>query len=147
MGSSKIWDSRFLALAKLVSTWSKDPSTQTGAVIVDEKNRVVALGFNGFPIGIADDKRLQDRTLKYQIIIHAELNALLFAPFRLNGCTLYTYPFLTCSRCAVTVIQAGIKRVVAPSLPLQLEDRWGDDVKFSKALFKEAGIVVEASGP
>ncbi|KKM25536.1 hypothetical protein LCGC14_1593980 [marine sediment metagenome] len=111
------WDSRYLQLARLVSTWSKDPSTQTGAVITNDKHRVVSVGFNGFPQKIADDDRLQNRAVKYEMIIHAEINSLIFAGQSLEGCTLYTYPFLSCSRCASIMIQAGIKRVVAPIIP------------------------------
>lgn len=82
------WDKRFLQLAKLVSSWSKDPSTQTGAVIVDDKRRIVSLGFNSFPRRIADDVRLDDRALKYECIVHCEINALVFAQQSVAGCTL-----------------------------------------------------------
>jgi dCMP deaminase len=61
MSRQRLWDVRFLEMAKLVSTWSKDPSTQVGAVLVDPCHRVVSLGFNGFPRAIADDARLRDR--------------------------------------------------------------------------------------
>ncbi len=140
------WDSRYLKLAQLVSTWSKDPSTQTGAVIVDGKHRVISLGFNGFPQGVTDDDRLQDRTVKYEMIIHCEINALIFAAQSLEGCTLYTHPFLSCSRCASVMIQAGIKRVVAPVVPSELRDRWEKNLEFSKTLFAEAGVEVEELG-
>ena len=137
------WDNRYLQLVQLVSTWSKDPSTQTGAVITNEKHHVVSLGFNGFPQSIADDERLQDRTVKYEMIIHCEINALIFASQSLEGCTLYTYPFLSCSRCASIMIQAGIKRVVAPVIPTLLKDRWGENLELSKSLFAEARVIVE----
>ncbi len=141
------WDNRYLQLAQLVSTWSRDPSTQTGAVIVDEKHRVVSLGFNGFPQNIVDDERLQERAIKYEMIVHAEVNALIFAGQSLEGCTLYTYPFLSCSRCASIMIQAGIKWVVAPVVPLSLKDRWGENLELSKSLFAEAGVeVIEKEG-
>ncbi len=136
------WDNRYLQLAQLVSTWSRDPSTQTGAVITNEKHRVVSLGFNGFPQNIADDDRLQQRTVKYEIIVHAEVNALIFAGQTLEGCTLYSYPFLSCSRCASVMIQAGIKRAVAPVIPPPLKDRWEENLELSKSLFAEAGVAV-----
>ena len=137
------WDNRYLQLAQLVSTWSKDPSTQTGAAITNEKHHVVSLGFNGFPQNIADDERLQERAVKYEMIVHAEVNALIFAGQSLEGCTLYTYPFLSCSRCASAMIQAGIKRVVAPIIPPQLKDRWGENLELSRLLFAEAGVQIE----
>lgn len=73
------WDDRFLELATVISSWSKDPSTQVGAVIVDDDNRVISIGYNGFPKGIKDDHRLSNRDLKYEMVVHAEANALLFA--------------------------------------------------------------------
>lgn len=133
------WDARYLELAKLVSTWSKDPSTQTGAVIVSPKNRVVALGFNGFPPAIDDDSRLHDRAQKYEIIIHCEVNAILTAAHPLDCYTLYTYPFLSCSRCASIVIQSGITDVIAPKNTIE---RWEDNLKISRGLFEEAGVDV-----
>src|SRR3989344_2191240 len=80
------WDRRFLALAEHVAQWSKDPSTKTGAVIVDPNNRVVSLGYNGFPRGVNDlPERLSNRELKYKIIVHCERNALLFARESVRG--------------------------------------------------------------
>jgi len=74
------WHKRFLEMAKLISTWSKDPSTQCGAVIIDAKKRVISMGFNGFPSGTSDDPDLyQNREKKYKRVIHAEKNAILFA--------------------------------------------------------------------
>ena len=133
------WDKRYLELARLVSTWSKDPSTQTGAVIVSPNNRVIALGFNGFPPGVDDDYRLKDRSQKYEIIVHCEVNAILTAARPLDSYTLYTYPFLSCSRCASIVIQAGITDVIAPKNTIE---RWEDNLKISRGLFKEAGVEV-----
>lgn len=74
------WDRRFLKIAREVATWSKDPSTQVGAVIVDPDQRVVSLGYNGLPCGVSDSRDLlDDRVAKYATVIHAEQNALLFA--------------------------------------------------------------------
>lgn len=139
--SSKIkWDVRFLQMAELVAGWSKDPSTKVGAVIVDEHNRVVSLGFNGFPRGIKDTPEiLNDREQKYARILHAEQNAILFANDT-RGTTLYTHPLPPCNRCALEIIQSGVKRVV--SLRDQ-PDRWRDSIKISLELFKEAGITVD----
>ena len=102
------WDMRFLDMAKLISSWSKDPSTQVGSVIVDSNNRVVSVGYNGFPQGISDDSRLDNRETKYKMILHAERNALLFAQRPLEGCTIYTYPFMPCPSCASMIIQSGL---------------------------------------
>jgi dCMP deaminase len=138
--SIQSWDHRFLVLAKLVGSWSKDPSTQVGAVIVDEDNRIVSVGYNGFPQKIEDDERLYDRDTKYKIIVHGEINAILFANRSLKGCTLYTIPFEPCPRCAGLIIQSGIKRVVSL---VNTVDRWEEDFKITRHLFKEANIVME----
>jgi deoxycytidylate deaminase len=87
------WDRRFLELAKQVSTWSKDPSTQVGAVLVNYLDQVVGMGYNGFPRGVEDsEERLNNRELKYQIVVHAEVNAVIQAGKEADGSTLYVYP-------------------------------------------------------
>ena len=140
MKSTK-WDKRFLDLAKLCGSWSKDPSTQVGAVIVDDNNRIVSIGFNGFPQGVEDsEERLVDRETKYDIIVHAEANALMFANKSVEGCTLYTWPFQPCSRCAGLIIQSGIKRVVSV---VHDDERWKKNFTTARQLFKEAGIILE----
>jgi len=72
------WDNRFMTMAELISAWSKDPSSQIGAVIVNDERRILATGYNGFPRGIKDtEERLNDRDEKYPRIVHAEMNALI----------------------------------------------------------------------
>ena len=139
--SLKNWDTRFIDLAKLVSSWSKDPSTKVGAVITDDNNRVISLGYNGFPKNIQDNNRLFDRETKYNIVVHAEANALMFASKSVKGCTLYTWPFQPCSRCAGFIIQAGIKRVVTLK---NNDERWEKNFKIARQLFNESGIILES---
>ena len=82
------WDQRFLDLAEHIAQWSKDPRTKVGAVIVDEKKRVVSVGYNGFPRGVDDNPdRYEDRTAKLLFVAHAERNALDNAPLMDEGCT------------------------------------------------------------
>ncbi len=108
------WDKRFLDLAKFISGWSKDPSTKVGAVIVDPFERIVSVGFNGLPRHVQDyPDRLQDRAQKYEMVVHGDINAILFARRDLVGCTMYTHPCLPCSRCAAVIAQSGISRVVS----------------------------------
>lgn len=131
------WDMRFLSLAKLVSAWSKDPSTKVGATIVEDR-RIISVGYNGFPEGVLDtDERYHNRDTKYKYMVHAERNALLFANTSVKNATLYTYPFMPCSQCAGMVIQSGIRKVVT------LEDnnkRWKESFKITKQMFGEAGV-------
>jgi len=134
--SSK-WDLRFLNLSEFISNWSKDPSTKVGAVITDNNNRIISVGYNGFPQDITDNDRLENRETKYKIIVHGEMNAILFANRSLHDCTLYTYPFMPCPRCAGMVIQTGIKRVVSYN---NMPERWANEFEISQQLFQEAGI-------
>ena len=131
------WDMRFLDMAKLISSWSKDPSTQVGSVIVDSNNRVVSVGYNGFPQGISDDSRLDNRETKYKIILHAERNALLFAQRPLEGCTIYTYPFMPCPSCASMIIQSGISSVISY---MNKDERWEKEFELSRQIFKEVDV-------
>ena len=76
---------------------------------------------------------------KYKIIVHAEVNAILFAKNPLDSTILYTYPFMPCSRCAGLVIQSGIKRVVSYK---NTNPRWEKDFNISRQMFQEAGVEV-----
>lgn len=134
------WDKNFLELAKTVSTFSKDPSTKVGAVIVDNDNRVISIGYNGFPKGIRDDNRLDNRDLKYDMVVHAEANALLFANAPVKGCTIYTWPFQPCSRCASLIIQAGVQRVVSVE---NEETRWVSNFQLAHDMLTEARVVMQ----
>ena len=149
MDRQEKWDRRFLGLAQHIASWSRDPSTKVGAVIVDQDYRIISTGFNGFAKGVVDThERYENRDLKYKMILHAERNCLLFARQSLKGCTLYTWPFATCAVCAAMVIQAGITRCVAPVLPDHLKGRWNDELELAMTMFSEAGVEVSAlEGP
>lgn len=135
----KKWNMRFLEMAKMVGSWSKDPSTKVGAVIVDDDRRVISLGYNGFPKGVADNNRLEDRNEKYKMIVHAERNALLFASTSVHDCTIFTYPFIPCPVCAGMIIQSGIRRIVS----LQTDNpRWQEDFEISRKMLEEAEVAL-----
>jgi dCMP deaminase len=131
------WDRRFLKMAALISTWSKDPSTKCGAVIVDYQHRIISMGYNGFARGVSDSTAsLAVREDKYEMI-HAETNAVLFARQDLNGCTIYTHPFQPCSRCAAVLIQAGIERVVSLNTA---PDRWKHSFDIALKMYENARV-------
>lgn len=137
------WDKRFLELAKMIASWSKDPSTKTGAVIVNDR-RIVSIGFNGLPSGVADlDERYNNRETKYKMIVHCERNAIIFARESLAGYTLYTWPFMSCCPCAGLVINSGITRCVAPPCTEEQRKRWGTDFEITETMFKEAGVKLD----
>lgn len=141
--SSK-WDHRFLEMAALVASWSKDPSTKCGAVIVRPDKTVCSVGFNGFASRLSDDPAVYaNREKKYQRVVHAELNALLFAREPVVGYTMYTWPpgyGATCDRCAAHVIQAGITRVVHVCRGGDFPSRWKEACEEANAMYHEAGV-------
>jgi dCMP deaminase len=143
MSNGEKWDRRFVDVAALISTWSKDPSTQVGCVVVGQDREIRSTGFNGFPRGIADtEERLSDRALKYPLICHAEENAIMHAArvgLSLKDCTAYvTWP--PCTRCARSLVQAGVREVVFPEG--DVPERWQEDFQMSIALLQEAGVLV-----
>jgi len=136
------WDKRFIDLAKHFAKWSKDPSTQVGAVIFDKDNRIISVGYNGLPAGVSD-VGLEDRDRKYKTIIHAEMNAIIFANRSLDGCQIATWPFMPCSNCSSAIIQSGIVRCVYPKATGERAIRWQESFNLSKSQFDEAGVVTK----
>ena len=134
------WDYRFLSMAGLVSGWSKDPSTQVGAVAVRDR-RVLATGYNGLPRGVADlSDRLEHRETKLLMTSHAETNVIGAAAHHgisLAGATVYV-TLWPCSCCAAQLINAGVTRVVIPAQPIP--DRWAKSFAAATLMFKEAGV-------
>ena len=134
------WDIRFLQLATVVSSWSKDPSTKTGAVIIRPDKSICSVGFNGFPKSMPDKQEYYaDRKQKYSRIVHCEINALIFAKEPVTGYTLYTTPFASCDRCCVQMLQAGIEKFVFPKLPTELKERWEESTNLTKQYILESG--------
>jgi dCMP deaminase len=110
------WDKRFLSMAREVASWSKDPTTKVGCVIVRGKTEL-GLGYNGFPPQVKDkDEWWQDREIKNKLVIHAEANAIRKASAHgsLQGCTAYIWPCATCGECAKLLTAYGITKVLAP---------------------------------
>ena len=136
------WDEYFMGVAHLSAMRSKDDSSQVGACIVNKKNRIVGIGYNGFPIGCSDDDLPWEKNddflnSKYAYVVHAEPNAILNSAVDLTGARMYVtlYP---CNECAKLIIQSGIKEVI------YLEHKYPDNVIFeaSKRLFKMAKIKI-----
>ena len=138
------WDQRFMRIASEVSSWSKDPGTKVGAVLVKDR-RMIATGYNGFPQSILDlPERYEHRETKLSLTVHAEVNAILNAAKNgasTDGSTLYT-TFAPCVHCSIAVVQAGIKRIVAPDY-LSAPERWRTNFHMGNDVLREAGILVE----
>jgi len=140
------WDMRFLRLAEEVSKWSKDPSTKCGSIIVKDR-RILSYGYNGFPTGCDDHEDLyDDRSLKYERVVHGEVAAIISAKQDLSGATLYSWPKgvgPSCARCSAVIIQAGIRRVVY--LKADEDDfasRWADSASIGLQMYEESGVEI-----
>ena len=138
------WGDKYIHLAKEISTWSKDPSTKVGAVVVGRDGQILSQGFNGFPRGIKDSKeRLNNRERKYELVVHAEMNAIYNASLNgvsLKDSTLYVYGLPICNECAKGIIQVGIKKVVAMR-PKKYNIAWEESINNARNLFSEADVM------
>lgn len=133
------WTGRFLDMAELVGSWSKDPSTKVGAVIVRPDRTIASLGYNGFPRGVSDE--YLDRDHKLLRTVHAEMNAILSAREPLNGCTLYVSPLFPCANCAAAIIQSGVSAVVARMGTVRVE--WQASFDAAADIFCQAQVQVQ----
>lgn len=135
------WDEYFMGVAILSAQRSKDPSTQVGACIVNTDNKIVGVGYNGFPRGSSDDvlpwaREGEFLETKYPYVCHAELNAILNSISRdLKDCRIYVALF-PCNECAKAIIQTGIKEII------YLSDKYADtdSVIASKIMLKNANV-------
>ena len=138
------WDEYFMGIAHLAGMRSKDPNTQVGACIVSQDNKILSMGYNGFPMGCSDDEFPWDREgdfldTKYPFVTHSELNAILnYRGGSLEGTKLYVSLF-PCNECAKAIIQAGIKSIVYDS------DKYNGTPGniASKRMFDAAGVTYE----
>jgi dCMP deaminase len=136
------WDEYFMGVAYLSSLRSKDDSSQVGACIVNPKNRIVGIGYNGLPFGCSDDAFPWERegdllNTKYPYVVHAEPNAILNATVPLEGARMYVTLF-PCNECAKLIIQSGIREII------YLSDKYaGTDTDIaSKRLLNAAGVAM-----
>ena len=130
-----------MGIALLSGKRSKDPNTQVGACIVSENNKIVGIGYNGFPMGCSDDELPWERKAnspnetKYPYVVHAEANAILNSTKDLHGARIYVGLF-PCNECAKLIIQSGIKEIVF------LSDKYkdSDSVIAARKMFKMSGV-------
>ena len=126
----KKWIKRYFEIARTVSTWSKDPSSKIGAVIIGDNGQIISQGYNGFPRGVNDaEERYNNRELKYKMVVHAELNAILNALYNgssVKGASIFVHGF-------------GIKAVYIDSLR---DGIWLNMWEISQKMFNEANIEV-----
>jgi dCMP deaminase len=135
------WDTRFLKVAKLAAEWSKDPKATVGAVIVDAQGQIAGVGYNGFPKMVEDTaKRYEDSDTKLEMVVHAEENAILGAGARARKGSIYVFGKPICARCAGSIIQSGVTRVVAQQPQTGTDSKWDRSGQFACQMFNEATI-------
>jgi len=135
------WDARFLQIAKIAATWSKDPKAQVGAVVVDQQGQVAGVGYNGFPKLVEDSaERYGDVDTKLEMVVHAEENAILGAGTRARGGTIYVSGKPICARCAGSVIQSGLRRAVAQEPKEGSCSKWDKSGQIARQMMEEAKI-------
>ncbi|MFV9875073.1 MAG: cytidine/deoxycytidylate deaminase family protein [Rickettsiales endosymbiont of Dermacentor nuttalli] len=143
------WDSYFMTMAYLIATKSKDPSSKVGAIIVGPDHEVRSTGYNGLPRGLKDTEERYSKPLKYNLINHAEENAILNCSrvgISTKGCSLYV-PWIPCSLCTKSIIQAGIVEVIYhEQWPGNFckESDWAKSIELSNRMFEEAEIVLRS---
>lgn len=138
------WDLRFMEIARCISTWSKDPSTKVGAIAVNDKRRITAQGYNGFPSSL-DDSRIttDDRLSKYQKTIHAEDNVIFNAcnsGTSLNQSTIFIFGMYPCPDCIKGLSQVGIIRIVFQIGYSENLEKWKNDFDVSRVLMHDLDI-------
>jgi dCMP deaminase len=134
-----------MKLAEHISSWSKDPSSQIGAVIASPQRQILSIGYNGFPRNFCDNERLLIREEKYLITVHAEMNAIYNAcknGVSLENSCIYVYGLPICNNCSLGIIQSGISRAVVCDKFLKNE-RWHESWITTKNNFKEAGVEIK----
>ena len=142
------WNARYMAMAKEISLWSKDPNTKVGAVAVGTKGQILSQGYNGFPRGIFDtEERLNDRPTKYKYVVHAEMNVIYNATYSgvsLDGAKLFVYGLPVCNECCKGIIQVGIKEVYVAQECIDIRPMWFESWTQSLDMFNESGVKVFA---
>ena len=142
------WDDYFMGVSLLAADRSKDPSTQVGACIVSDDNRILSTGYNGFPQGCSDDEFPWNRDenlgeTKYNFVVHAELNAILNAGGKSLGGSRIFVSLFPCHECAKAIIQSGVREVV------YLSDKYNGTVSdnASKRMLTAAGVKLTKMKP
>lgn len=142
MSDTSTWFDKYMGLAKVAASWSKDPSRKIGAVAIGKHGQILSTGYNGFPRGIRDNQRLNDREIKYKLVVHAEHNCIYNATLNgvsLDGASLYVYGLPVCNECAKGVIQVGIKNVYMCH-ETKLDQKWKESYEITKSMFNEVDM-------
>jgi dCMP deaminase len=144
MPAQALWNDKFMLLARLIASWSRDPETGVGCILADWDNIVRSTGYNGLPRGVKEEGKRNERPEKYLWIEHAERNAIYNAArvgIALEGCRVFVYGGFPCADCARAIVQCGIVEVVA-SPPDVDDERWGGHYRVAIAILDEGSVRV-----
>ena len=135
---------KYYPIAQAVAGLSKDPNTKVGALIIDKRGSIRAVGYNGFPRGVNDDQsRYNDRDTKLKLIAHAEANAIANAAStgtQIQGCSIVVTKF-PCGECAKMIINTGISHIFSPEYSIMGD--WASSNYDAQRMFMEAGLTIE----
>lgn len=138
------WDQKFMTLVFQVASWSKDESTQVGAVIVGPSNKIISVGYNGIPAGVKETPKRLKAPLKYLFTEHAERNAIYQTSSCLENCKMYL-PISPCADCARAILTKGIQEIVVSRYWDQILDRqpqWEESIKAGRKMLLEKGVKI-----
>ncbi len=137
------WERKFYEACKFYASWSKDPTTKVGCIIVSDDNSILVQGYNGVCRGVDDKEERNERPIKYKFYEHAERNAIFSAArngITLKGLSIYSL-FFPCPECTRAIIQSGLKKLfVFKDSTNSYYDRYDQDLKISKVMLDEAGV-------
>jgi dCMP deaminase len=143
IGITMDWDQYFMSMAYLVAMKSKDASTKVGSVAVDDEHEILATGYNGFPRGFDDsDPARKEKPTKLIYMIHSENNTVISAARKgisLKGSTMYV-TWCPCDKCALTIVQAGVKEVVTHK-ENPIPESWAPAIDLAKEILSEGGVI------
>jgi len=140
---NKKWAWRYMKMADLVATWSKDPDRQVGAIAVGNKGQILSQGYNGFPRDVKDDDRLNTRD-KLKFMVHAEANLIyntMYNGGNLFGVSVFISGLPPCLECAKSLIQVGVKDIYVQAQQLDnISQNWAENLERSRLLLLEAKV-------
>lgn len=144
------WHDRYLSLAQLISSWSKHPDFQVGAVAIGDFGQILSTGYNGWPRGLVNEENGRGETnrrgLSYSI--HAEANLIYNANLNcvsLSGSTVYVHPVFPCLACSLALVQVGVSQICYKRLPLARPNEvavWQESWDRAEELFRDTGVQV-----
>jgi len=135
---------KLLKIAYTKAQESINPSTQNGAILIDDKGNIILSAVNSFPDGVTETEERRNKPLRYKFSVHSERNVLYLAArlgIKTEGLVMIC-PWAACTDCAQGIIQAGIKRLVVHKQALDRSTHWKEDIEIAFTMLREAGVEI-----